>query len=89
MREMRAIAFVTRLIDDGTIDDQRYQRMLIHSISDDAEMTKLGVATKLNPDWKFLCHLRDAGRASAATWLDQHFDDVGERSSIDIGEVYL
>jgi NTE family protein len=89
MREMRAIAFVTRLIDDGAINDERYQRMLIHSISDDAEMTKLGVATKLNPDWKFLCHLRDAGRVSAGTWLDQHFDAVGERSSIDIGEVYL
>jgi NTE family protein len=89
MREMRAIAFVTRLIDDGALDGERYHRMLIHSIHDDAEMVQLGVATKLNPDWGFLCHLRDAGRASAANWLDQHFGDVGERSSIDVGEVFL
>ena len=89
MREMRAVAFVTRLIDDGALDSEKYQRMLVHSISDDEEMGKLGVATKLNPDWSFLCHLRDAGRASAGAWLDGHFNDVGERSSIDVGEVFL
>ncbi|MEZ5923633.1 MAG: patatin-like phospholipase family protein [Hyphomicrobiaceae bacterium] len=89
MREMRAIAFVTRLIDDGALDNKKYHRMLVHSISDDEAMSKLGVATKLNPDWKFLCHLRDTGRASAESWLDAHFGDIGERSSIDVGDVYL
>jgi NTE family protein len=89
MREMRAIAFVTRLIDDGALDAQKYHRMLVHSISNDEEMGKLDVATKFNPDWTFLCHLRDAGRASAALWLDKHFVNVGERSSIDVGEVFL
>jgi NTE family protein len=32
MREMRAIAFVTKLIDDGRISDNSLKRMLIHGI---------------------------------------------------------
>lgn len=88
MREMRTIEFVTRLIDEGALDATKYGRMRIHSIRDDAEMTQLGVATKLNPDWQFLCRLRDAGRARAADWLEMHFDDVGERSTIDLAEVF-
>ncbi len=89
MREMRAIAFVSRLIDDRSLDDRRYARMRIHSIRDDDEMAQHGVATKLSPDWHFLCHLRDAGRRAAEDWLEQCFDQVGHRSSIDIGGVFL
>jgi NTE family protein len=89
MREMRTIEFVTRLIDDGALDSQRYNRMRIHSIRDDAEMTQLGVATKLNPDWEFLCHLRDVGRRRAEEWLETNLDKVGEQSSIDLAEVFL
>lgn len=89
MREMRAIEFITRLIDEGALDAKRYSRMRIHSIRDDAEMQELGVATKLNPDWDFLCRLRDAGRRRAEEWLVAHFDDVGSRSSIELAEVFL
>ena len=89
MREMRTIEFVTRLIDEGALDSKKYSRMLIHSIRDDAEMTQLGVATKLNPEWDFLCHLRDVGRNRAQEWLDANFDTVGAKSSIDLAEVFL
>ena len=89
MREMRAIAFVSRLVDDASIDDSRYRKMLVHSIRDDDEMVHHGVATKLNPDWEFLTHLRDVGRAAATTWLADHFDDLGRRTTIDLAETYL
>lgn len=89
MREMRAIAFVTRLIDEGALDDKRYARVRIHGISDDAAMAELGVATKLNPDWEFLTRLRDAGRRACDVWLARNFESIGERSSVDIGDVYL
>lgn len=89
MREMRAISFVTRLIDDGTIPDGKMKRMLMHSIEDEDFMRKLGVSSKLNPDWEFLTHLRDVGRNSAENWLQKHHDDLGNRSSVDIGTRYL
>jgi len=89
MREMRAVAFVTKLIDDNVLDRGKYSRMLIHSIRDDAAMAELGVATKLNPDWDFLCRLRDSGRAKAAGWLDSNFDKVGQSSTVDLAEIFL
>jgi NTE family protein len=63
--------------------------MRIHSIRDDAEMSQLGIATKLNPDWDFLCRLRDAGRRRAEEWLDTHFELVGETSSVDLAQLFL
>jgi len=89
LREMRAIAFVSRLVDQGNVDAKRYNRMLIHSIRDDAEMIMLGVATKLNPDWEFLSHLKAVGRRSADDWLTHHFDKVGTSSSIDVAGTFL
>ena len=89
MREMRAVEFVTRLIDEGHLDDKKYNRMRMHSIRDDAEMAQLGVATKLNPDWDFLCKLRDSGRQRTEEWLERNFDRVGRDSSIDLAEIFL
>jgi hypothetical protein len=50
MREMRAIDFVTRLIDEGALDGTRNRRMLIHSIDAEPEMARLGVSSKFNAD---------------------------------------
>ena len=89
MREMRAIAFVTRLVDEERLDPVRYQRMLVHAIRDDDEMRKHGAWSKLNPDRAFMQRLFTAGRAAADRWLIAHCDDVGERSSIDVVDTYL
>jgi NTE family protein len=89
MREMRAIAFVTDLIDEGALDESKYSRMRIHAVRADTDMSALSVASKLNPDWDFLCHLRDVGRNHAAEWLDQNLSKVGVQSSIDVAATYL
>ena len=89
MREMRAIAFVSHLIDDGQLQDDKHRRMLIHSIQDEEFMNSLGVTSKLNPDWGFMKELKEVGRASATKWLDEHFADVGVRSSTDIHSAFL
>ncbi|HXF53408.1 MAG TPA: patatin-like phospholipase family protein [Hyphomicrobiaceae bacterium] len=89
MREMRAIAFVSRLIDERELDSRRYSRMLIHAIRDDEAMSKYGSASKFSTNWHFLKQLRDIGRAAAAAWLERHFDDVGRSGTVDLAEVYL
>jgi NTE family protein len=89
MREMRAIAFITRLIEDGTIRSDKMKKVLIHAIEAEAFFKDLGFASKLNADWKFLTHLRDVGRAAADDWLASHFDDLGSHSTIDIRQKYL
>jgi NTE family protein len=89
MREMRAVAFVTKLIDDGKLHQDDAKRVLIHSVCADDVMRGLGVSSKLNGDGRFLGQLRALGRERAQAWLDRHFDDLGSRSTVDIRATYL
>ncbi len=89
MREMRAVHFVSRLIEENRLDPARYKQMLIHVIHPDDEMHDLGVSSKLNADWDFLQFLHGLGRRTAAEWLAANFDKLGRESSVDIAEVYL
>ncbi len=89
MREMRAVAFVTKLIDDGKLGQGDAKRMLIHSVCADDVMRGLGVASKLNADGEFLRQLQALGRERAQAWIDRHFDDLGARSTVDIQAAYL
>jgi NTE family protein len=89
MREMRAVAFATRLIDNGELDGTKHSRMFIHWIGNDRLMSELGTATQFHPEWSLLCRLRDAGRETAGRWLDENFDHLGSRSTVDIAEMFL
>ncbi|MSP67315.1 MAG: patatin-like phospholipase family protein [Alphaproteobacteria bacterium] len=89
MREMRAIAFVTKLVDDGKVSAGSLKRMLIHSIAGDDFMRTLSVTSKPNADYEFLTHLRDVGREVADGWLKQNFASIGSDSTIDIRATYL
>ena len=89
MREMRAISFVTKLIDSGELKSDGMKRMLIHSISANEVMNELGHTSKLNADWEFLVNLRDTGRAHAEAWLKESFPKLGRESTVDIRATYL
>jgi NTE family protein len=89
MREMRAISFVTKLIDDNAAEIKTLKRMLVHAIAADEIMSGLGAASKLNGDWEFLTYLRDQGRDHADKWLVQNFDRLGRESTVDIRKEYL
>jgi NTE family protein len=89
MREMRAVAFVTQLIDDGKLCQSKAKRMLIHSISADDVMCELGLGSRLNADDELLTRLHNSGRERARLWIDGHLKDLGIRSTIDIREIYL
>ncbi|MCV2355785.1 patatin-like phospholipase family protein [Paucibacter sp. B2R-40] len=89
MREMRAIAFVTGLIDRGKLQPEDARRMRIHSIRCDELMAAQAVESKIATAWPYLTELRDAGRQQACAWLDEHFAKVGVESSVDIRQEFL
>jgi NTE family protein len=92
MREMRAIAFVERLIEGDAhkhAEVSRLRHMLIHMIENEGAMKKLGVASKMNTDIDFLLYLKELGRDTVSGWLEQHFEALGRHSSIDIRKVFL
>lgn len=89
LRELRAINFVQRLLDEGTIPEGRMARVLIHMIADDALMNELSVATKVVPNAYIISALRDAGFVAADAWLAAHFDDLNERPTVDLRDMYM
>jgi len=88
LRELRAIDFVQRLLEDGAIQEGRKARVLMHMIADDALMTELSVATKLVPNGYVLGRLFEAGRAAADGFLATSFDDLGQRASVDLRAMF-
>lgn len=89
MREMRAIAFVTKLIDEGRLADAGMKRMLIHAIAAEEVMQGLSVMSKLNADWEFLTHLFEDGRSHAGRWLEANLEHLGRESTVDLNATYL
>jgi len=85
VRELRAIAFVTDLIERDLVSPEAGLRKIhMHAIAPDAGDPSFDVAQRFNAAWPFLETLRDKGRAAAEAWLADAFSKVGERSSVDV-----
>lgn len=89
MREMRAIAFVKKLLDEERVPRGRYKDLRIHTIDAEVELGQLGYSSKLNADGKFLHWLFELGRSRAGMFLDAHFAKIGVESSTDIEAKFL
>ncbi|MEM6414064.1 MAG: patatin-like phospholipase family protein [Pseudomonadota bacterium] len=91
LRELRAISFVQRLLEDDWLKDEyrdKLRNINIHSIRSDICLKPLSVASKFNTDWRFLNSLKERGRDAATTWLDDNFDEIGHRSSVDLRDMF-
>ncbi|MEE4188767.1 MAG: patatin-like phospholipase family protein, partial [Roseobacter sp.] len=88
LRELRAIEFVQRLLNDGKIQKGEMRRVLVHMIADDALMNELSVATKMIPTPYTLARLKEAGQRAADHFLTAHRDDLNERSSVDLVKMF-
>lgn len=87
-RELRAIDFVRRLIADGRMPQGAMKDVLVHMISDDRLMNDLGVTTKLVPSPILMQRLKRAGQVAADTFLSAHLNDLGERATVDLAEMF-
>lgn len=87
LKEFRAIGFVARLIDEGRLDPSEYRQVMMHRIDAEEEILKLSASSKLNAEWAFLVHLRDVGRDAASRWLDEHYESIGKKSTLDIRSI--
>lgn len=92
LKELRAIAFVKKLIENNMIKDQYkedFKDILVHSIRADKAMAEFSVASKFDSDWDFLTMLRDKGRETMQTWLDEHYDCIGVQDTVNLHEEFL
>lgn len=88
LRELRAISFVQRLLDDNCIEEGAMKRVFVHMIADDDLMRELSVATKLVPTPYLLGRLKQAGRQAADTFLSQHGNGLNRHSTTDLEAMF-
>ncbi len=84
--EMRVIEFISHLLDRGELTSAsgEYRPIHMHRIVL-GEQKLLEPGNRLNNDFDFFQTLRSAGQAAARDFLSVHFDDIGERSTIELG----
>lgn len=67
---------------------QAVHRLRLHEIHDESTFAGIDPRSKLLPEWRLLTQLRGVGQRAAETWLKQHGDDIGRRSSVEMAERY-
>ncbi len=88
LRELRAIDFVQRLQDQGTIAEGAMKRPLVHMIADDGLMNELSVATKLVAVPSVIAQLKQAGRRAAGDFLRDHKARIGREQTADLRAMF-
>jgi NTE family protein len=86
--EYRAIDFVARLIDQGRLPrgtgPGEYRRINVHRIVLERFGTHFDAFSKLSTDFDFFEMLQVSGKRAARRFMDEHFDDIGKRSTVDL-----
>lgn len=84
LRELRAIAFVQKLLARENLPDGAMKNVLVHMIADDHLMRDLSVITKMVPNPILLATLKEAGRKAAGDFLERDRETIGKASSLDL-----
>jgi NTE family protein len=88
LRDLRAIAFVKRLIAEGRMPRGAMKDLRVHMIADDATMTALPAGSKQRPSPYLIYRLKSAGRRAAAGWLDRYRAALGHAETLDLPALY-
>src|SRR3954451_7105227 len=72
LREAAALTAMARVAGSGSQDpafSRKLQRLRLHHLSAEREMSALSEASGASLEWEFLRTLRESGRAAAESWL--------------------
>lgn len=88
LRDLRAVDFVTRLMEEGRLDGTGYRRVLMHAIADEMTLANLGASSKFNVEPDFIDMLFEKGRAAGEAWLKTNFRHLGAKSTVDVRQLF-
>jgi NTE family protein len=86
--ELRALEYIGRIAGKRGKAAAHAASVKVHRIVLDSAGKKLGTGTGLNADFDFFAVLHRAGRRAARRFLDEHFRDIGRRSTLDLTETF-
>src|SRR5215831_5851053 len=90
LSELRGVAFVNRLIDEGRLPrgmrQGEFRRLRLHRILMEELPEDVGTRSTLKTDYEYFEMLRKLGQRATRRFLDAHFDDIGHTSTIDMAD---
>jgi NTE family protein len=84
LRELRAVAFVKRLIEEGKLSPDEYKNVHLHRIDAGGVLDDYEASSRRKAEWDFFVQLRDAGRRTAQSWLAAHYGAIGVSGTLDL-----
>ena len=88
IKELRTLHLLHQLIELEGLESERYRDVRVHIIHAADEVQHLEASSKLNAEWEYLTYLFERGRGWASAWLDDHFDDLGRRQTLDLDDLF-
>lgn len=96
LREMRMFAHMREQIGTPRLPDwlpfgkfeRRIARLRFHAIAGDHVLSEFPAESKLAVNLPFFETLRDLGSQHARRWLSAHRQDIGQRASLDLNQVF-
>ena len=89
LRELRAVAFVTRLIEEGKLSPDEHKNVHLHRIDTSGVLDDHAASSKGKAEWDYFVELRNAGRQTAHSWLKDHYEAIGVRGTLDLQSASL
>jgi NTE family protein len=89
VREMAGVATITKLVESGKLNDDRYTAVRFHQISAEEELAKYGALSKMNTERSFLEHLHRLGYETADKWIAENHQRIGWESTLDVLDTYV
>ena len=88
LADLRAIAFVKKLLGQGSVAPGAMKDVLVHMIADDDLMNSLSVNSKLSAPPALLERLMEAGQTAADRFLADHRNNLNHRGTVDLAAIY-
>jgi NTE family protein len=92
LREIRAISFVTELLDKKWIKKEhahQLKRIYFHSLRADKYLKNFSVVDRFNTHWGHLSQLIDLGREAGEDWIKKNYKKIGKGTSAKMDELTL
>ena len=87
LREEVSASWLSKWLPVGRLE-RRIEQLRFHAITADALLGELPPGSKLAVNLPFFESLRDSGREHAQAWLVEHRSSIGERATLDLGQLF-
>ena len=88
LADLRAVAFVKKLLATGAVAAGSMKDVLVHMIADDDLMNRLSASSKVSASPALLEELMEAGQTAADRFLADHRDDLNHQGTVDLAAMY-